>query len=276
MIDRICISLNNRCNLNCTYCHFHEKYEKYKKTMIDSAPMDMLEILRNVKAYARHPFKIGFVGNGEPFLDFPLLKDCLCFLEDSPFIQTYTITNGTISLPESDIRFLEQRRVNVGFSLDGYQELHDKNRCGSFRSVMDNVRKYRKATGHYPTFNATVGAESLLNREKIISFFEQFGTKVTFSRMIGKHGITSAEYRAFLAEAEKRLPVRRGGLDCTMYGGQCGAGTNNYYFANGRVYYCGNCIDLPPAADSGVSFFELERLSHDLDFDRTRCYREAL
>ena len=25
MIDRICISINNRCNLACSYCHFHEK-----------------------------------------------------------------------------------------------------------------------------------------------------------------------------------------------------------------------------------------------------------
>lgn len=65
---------------------------------------------------------------------------------------------------------LEQHRVNVGFSLDGYQELHDKNRCGSFHRVMSNVQKYREVTGHYPTFNATVGHESLLNREKVIPF----------------------------------------------------------------------------------------------------------
>lgn len=268
MIDRICISLNNRCNLNCSYCHFHEK------GTMDDAPMDVLEILRNVKEYAGHSFKIGFVGNGEPLLDFPMLKDCLRFLEDSPLIQVYTITNGTIPLSDEDIRFLEQHRVNVGFSLDGYQELHDQNRCNSFGQVMRNVQKYRDVTGHYPTFNATVGGESLLNRERVISFFEPFGTRVTFSRMIGKHGITLEEYRAFIAEAENRLSVRRGSLDCTMYGGQCGAGTNNYFFANGKVYYCSNCVDLPPLADSSVSFFELEQIS--LFFDRRRCYKESL
>lgn len=268
MIDRICISLNNRCNLNCKYCHFHEK------GIIDDAPMDVLEILRHVKEYADHPFKIGFVGNGEPFLDFPMLKECLRFLEDSPLIQTYTITNGTIPLPEEGIRFLEHHRVNVGFSLDGYQELHDKNRCDSYQRAMSNVQKYREVTGHYPTFNATVGRESLLNCEKVISFFEPFGTRVTFSRMIGKYGITLEEYRAFLTEAENRLSVRRGGLDCTMYGGQCGAGTNNYFFANGKVYYCGNCIDLPPLASSSISFSDLEQIS--LIFDRRRCYKESL
>lgn len=101
MIDRVCISLNNRCNLSCTYCHFHEK------GILESAPMNVPEILQHICGYAVHPFKIGFVGNGEPFLDFPMLRDCLRFLEDIPFIQTYTITNGTISLDEEDIDFLK-------------------------------------------------------------------------------------------------------------------------------------------------------------------------
>lgn len=55
--------------------------------------------------------------------------------------------------------------------------------------------------------------------------------------MIGKHGISLSDYRDFLQFAEKKLKVRRGGLDCTMYGGECGAGNNNYFFANGNVYF---------------------------------------
>ena len=92
--------------------------------------------------------------------------------------------------------------------------------------------------------------------------------------MIGNYGITLDEYRAFLDKAEKTIPVRRGGKDCTMYGGQCGAGINNYFFANGKVYYCGNCIDLPPLATSDTSFFDLEK--QILDFDRCFCYKESL
>lgn len=45
MIDRICISINNRCNLACSYCHFHEKGK------IEAAEMDVYEILNNVKKY---------------------------------------------------------------------------------------------------------------------------------------------------------------------------------------------------------------------------------
>lgn len=270
MINRICISINNRCNLSCKYCHFHEKGK------IDAAPMDVIQILNNVKEYAGdRSFKIGFVGNGEGFLDWPLLKKYISYLEDSPNISTYTITNGTVCLSDDDWRFLESHRVNVGFSLDGYKELHNTNRCNSFDRVMENVENYKRITGHYPTFNATVSKESINNVVPLIDFFKPFGTRITFSRMIGKEGITLQEYRDFIGAVEGKLPIRRGGVDCTMYGGLCGAGINNFFFANGYVYLCGNCIDLLPLCESGISFKELENRAN-VSFDRNCCYKESL
>ena len=79
------------------------------------------------------------------------------YIEDNPFISAYTITNGTIRLPDDDIRFLEDHHINVGFSIDGNKELHDYYRCNSFDSAVSNVEHYKSITGHYPTFNATVG-----------------------------------------------------------------------------------------------------------------------
>ena len=266
MIDRICISINNRCNLSCRYCHFHEKGK------IEAVDMDVFEILDNVKKYAGDKFKIGFVGNGECFLDWPLLKAYISYLEDSPNISAYTITNGMVNLAESDWKFLEDHKINVGFSIDGYRELHNLNRCDSFDRAMETVEYYKQVTGHYPTFNATVGRDSLENADRVIAFFKPFSTRVTFSRMIGRYGISLQEYRDFLDNAEKEIPVRRGGNDCTMYGGQCGSGINNYFFTNGKVYYCGNCIDLPPIGSSGIPFEKLEKIT--LDFDRNYCYKE--
>lgn len=178
MINRICISINNRCNLGCKYCHFHEK------SILDDADMDVFKILDNVKTYAKGNFKIGFVGNGEGLLDWPKLKSYIAYLEDYPNISIYTITNGTVSLNDEEWRFLENHSVNVGFSMDGYKELHDKNRGNSFDKAMHNVEEYKRVTGHYPTFNATVGEDSLLNADKVINFFKPFGVRVTFSRMI--------------------------------------------------------------------------------------------
>ncbi len=268
MIDRICISINNKCNLACRYCHFREKEH------IKCAEMNVFEILENVKTYAKSKFKIGFVGNGEAFLDWPLLKSYFEYIDDNPFIKSYTITNGTVSLPDSEWQYLYSHNIKVGFSIDGYKELHDLNRCNSFDKAMSNVENFKRVTGQYPTFNATVGKESLLNADRVIEFFSRFGTRVTFSRMIGKYGISLEEYRKFLQKAERYLEVRRGGNDCTMYGGNCGAGINNFFFANGYVYYCGNCIDLPPIGKSNIPFQELEKRS--LSFNRNYCFKETI
>lgn len=270
MIDRICISINNRCNLRCSYCHFHEK------GYIEDVPMDIFKILDNVKQYATHNFKIGFVGDGEAFLDFDKLRSYIEYIVDSPLISAYTITNGTIDLTNEEWYFLEKNRIKVGFSVDGYRELHNLNRCNSFDKVMQTAEHFKEVTGHYPTWNSTVGRECLANADKVIDFFKPFGTRVTFSRMIGKQGIPLEAYRGFLLKAEASgLEVRRGGSDCTMYGGQCGAGINNYFFANGNVYYCGNCIDLPPVANSDVTFDELEKMTSALEFNRDHCYKET-
>lgn len=268
MIDRVCISINNRCNLACKYCHFHEK------GVSEDVPMDVMTILENIKSYANNTFKIGFVGNGEPFLDFRKLRSYIEFLSDSKEISIYTITNGTVHLEEEEWRFLEDHRVNVGFSIDGPKEIHDLYRCKSFERAIENVERYKNITGHYPTFNATVGRESIEKAADVISFFKVFGTRITFSRMIGKLGISLDEYREFMNKAEKELNVRKGALDCTMYGGQCGAGANNFFFSNGKTYLCGNCIDLPPLGPSDMDFKELEKIT--LSFDRNYCYKESI
>ena len=92
--------------------------------------------------------------------------------------------------------------------------------------------------------------------------------------MIGQYGVTLDEFNEFLKKVTQKLNVRTGGYDCTMYGGLCGAGRNNFFYANGKIYYCGNCIDLPTLGMSSMPIGELEKVS--LVFDRTQCYKETI
>ena len=275
MVDRICISINNRCNLSCKYCHFHEKKES-----IQENNMDVYEILDNVKESIQEnnikPFKIGFVGNGEPLLDFEALMGYLNYISDYLLdgrIAAYTISNG-ILLNQEMLLFFKKLNVNVGFSIDGIPEIHDKYRCKTHSKVMEKIRLYKEVMGSYPTMNCTVGQDVLDRADETIAFFEQFNNRITFSRMIGNYGISLDSFNNFLEKASKSLNVRRGGYDCTMYGGLCGAGMNNYFFANGKIYICGNCIDLPPVGKSDEPLSKLENIQ--LDFDRSHCYKESI
>ena len=275
MITRICISINNRCNLRCKYCHFHEKQDH-----ITECEMDVFQILDNVKGHIAKKniklFKIGFVGNGEPLLDFEMLKEYILYISDyleSGKIAAYTITNGTV-VTEEMLRFFQKHHVNVGFSIDGIQPIHNKWRCHSFDKVMEGITLYKSVNGHYPSLNCTVGQDVIDRANETISFFEQFNSRITFSRMIGVHGISLSSFHEFMEKAVQRLNVRTGGYDCTMYGGLCGAGMDNLFFANGRIYICGNCVDLhtPYASDT-----PLDAVDFGVDsFDRTRCYKEEI
>lgn len=242
--------------------------------------MDVFKILDNIKdhikKYGLDSFKIGFVGNGEPLLNFSELRTYIEYISEelkNGIISAYTITNG-VSLTEEMLLFFKEHNVNVGFSIDGLKDIHDKWRCSSHDKVMNNIELYRKINGKYPSMNCTVGDDVISRAEETIAFFEQFNNRVTFSRMIGGYGIPMPEFEQFMIRAKTRLNVRTGGYDCTMYGGLCGAGINNLFYANGKIYICGNCIDL------GMSFpytTPLDEVNFNISsFDRTRCFKESL
>ncbi len=275
MVTRICISINNDCNLRCKYCHFHEK-ESY----IQSADMNVFEILDNVIAYIEKNniplFKIGFVGNGEPLLAFSKLKSYIEYI--APYlkngrISAYTITNGLL-VDEEKLLFFQKHKINLGFSLDGLKNIHDKWRCNSYDKVIEKIELYKKIMGKYPSINCTVGADTLKYEDETIAFFKQFNTRITFSRMIGEYGIPLLAFQNFMEKAQKYLDVRTGGYDCTMYGGKCGAGMDNYFYANDKIYICGNCIDIKTPFPASTP---LEKINFSVQpFDRAFCYKEKI
>lgn len=240
--------------------------------------MDVFIILNNVRnhieKYNLRSFKIGFVGNGEPLLDYALLKDCILYISDlieADIVKPYVITNG-ILVDEEKLLFFKEHKTNIGFSIDGNKHIHDKYRCNSYNRVMEAIDLYYKINGSYPSMNCTVGKEIIEDSESVISFFEPFNSKITFSRMIGKLGIALDEFNVFMSIAKSRLNVRTGGYDCTMYGGLCGAGINNIFYSNGKIYLCGNCIDkdaLPYETPLDEVMFGIK------EFDRSKCYRES-
>lgn len=274
MITRACISINNRCNLNCRYCHFHEKKESIQETEMDVFSI-LDKIMEHIDKYNIEMFKLGFVGNGEPLLDYSRLKDYLLYIE--PYLKdgriaAYTITNGLL-IDREKLEFFQSHNVNVGFSIDGIREIHDKYRCSTHAKVMEKIELYKEVFGKYPSMNCTVGKDVLQKQEETIDFFAQFNNRVIFSRMIGKYGISLDEFHVFLDRVAEMLNVRRGGYDCTMYGGLCGAGMNNVFYANGKIYVCGNCIDLPITAAPDIA---LDKICFNVgDFDRTHCFKEV-
>ena len=251
MIDRACISLTERCNLRCRYCHFRDKQNDGGAFTKE----DALMVVENIWDYAEKTglssFKLGIVGAGEPLLELETMLAMLARIEsyDTDAFRLYTITNGTLASEEVLERLLPYRNLlNVCFSLDGPEEVHNAGRS-SFEAVMKGVENYRKVYGTAPSINATANRQSLERKEETAAFFKGNGLmEVTFSKLVACEDdllkISDSQFAEFMEYIHSSgISSRqfRGDkcYDCTMYGRLCGVGRTNVFITPEGIYPCG-------------------------------------
>lgn len=273
MIDRCCISLNETCNLKCRYCHFQDKQNGGSSFELNT----VLEILDNIHRYCQanrlSVFKIGIVGAGEPMLQKEIIFDLLAHVRARKYseFKMYTITNGTL-LKENDLKIFKQyeNKINLCFSLDGYEELHNYGRA-RYADVMECIAQYKTIFGRSPSVNATVNAISVKNKEKLIAFFKQNDLmNVTFSKLVGYTCedlyLSEKDFNDFMKYAESEgLHCRQFQVkptyDCTMYGRLCGVGRTNIFITPIGIYPCGRFYknDKYLLGNFNASLLEIEK-----------------
>lgn len=267
MIDRACISINAKCNLQCKYCHFGNKmnYQNAIKKEFSSVELDT--IVNNITTYVEkhnlEKFKLGIVGSGEPMLNFDTVKQIvqkIAHHRTSNRFALYLITNGTIWSDEQMQFFYSYRhQISVNFSIDGPQHIHELIRT-HFQETLENANKYRTVFGEMPLINCVITRQTLLHRQDVIRFFLENGfLRVNFSIVFGvedsQWSISQQEYDNFLDEAKKAgLSTRQKRIDedeiydCAKYGRRCGVGITNIFIAKSGIYPCGRFLDLPQYA----------------------------
>lgn len=263
MIDRACISITNKCQLCCTYCHFNKHIDKVSCSDISLENLKI--VLKNILSYSESNkinFKIGLVGDGEPLLRFDLIQEAILFADvndKNNRLSFYTISNG-IALTEEMIKWFYEKKdkIKLCFSLDGSKDIQDMcrvfvNQKGSFEKVMEAIALYKKYFESAPSVNSTVHKQTINRFETELKFFEANFSEVCFSRLVDEDSpklfITKAEFEKFMDAASKtklslrqlRRPLK---YDCTMYGQLCGVGRTNIFYANGKVYPCGRFIGM--------------------------------
>lgn len=124
------LMVTHACNLNCTYC-----YERFKDDGMMSFETAQQAILKEIdfvkKSDKFDELEIDFMG-GEPFMNFPLIKQVVEWLESFdvgiPYI-TFATSNGTL-ITEKMKPWLEahKNRFCVGLSYDGDDAMQATNR----------------------------------------------------------------------------------------------------------------------------------------------------
>ena len=124
------LMVTHACNLNCSYC-----YEAHKKNAYMDVNLAKEIILREAQFVKKSSdfdeMEIDFMG-GEPFMNFPLIKEIVEWLEggviDIPFI-CFATTNGTLLTDEIKNWLREHKHIiNLGASYDGNSKMQSTNR----------------------------------------------------------------------------------------------------------------------------------------------------
>lgn len=150
-VEHFIIEVTRNCNLRCSYCCYSGKYPEHRvhenasmsESEIDSL-LDFIEANRNKDS----KLTISFYG-GEPLLNISFVDKMLKFSKERfPEDTEYTISTNGILLSEENIRFAIDNNIILNVTIDGYPDLHDKNRRNisnqpSFDIVHNNLARIR-------------------------------------------------------------------------------------------------------------------------------------
>jgi len=168
----VTLVVTQNCNLACTYC-----YEGYKSKQV----MPLETALNIVESYLSNSTDeydecvIEFFG-GEPFLNFPLIKQVCEYVWAKTWKKPYlffTTTNGTLVHGEiQDWLLKNKNRFEATLSLDGTQAMQDLNRSKSFTQI--DIPFFRN-TWPNASVKMTISKETLPHLTEGVIFLHALG-----------------------------------------------------------------------------------------------------
>ncbi|WP_051459426.1 Cys-rich peptide radical SAM maturase CcpM [Paenibacillus zanthoxyli] len=149
-LRKIILQVTQNCNFRCNYCVYSGSYVN---RIHSNKRMDFATARKGIDFLIAHSkdskeIDIGFYG-GEPLLEIDLITQCMDYAVKAAEGKNVTFsltTNGSL-LNEANVKRLLGYKLRITVSLDGPQEVHDKNRtfasngCGTFNAVYNNIRR---------------------------------------------------------------------------------------------------------------------------------------
>ena len=164
---QIILKLTTACNLNCVYCSEGDIPAEILPAEIFYKLVDELPSLTSDAEFLFH--------GGEPMLyGRENLQNLIDYARKTfPAARFLMQTNGTL-IDDAWIDFFRANNIGVGISLDGYAEIHDKNRRTktgepTAEKILANLEKMRGAGLHVGTLMVMNAAENV-DADKLFDF----------------------------------------------------------------------------------------------------------
>ncbi len=170
-IDALTVYPWGNCNLSCSYCRYKRnsnelELKDFKKTII---------LLKKINPGFN---KITFLG-GEPLIKFNKLKKMIEFARFFlPESEINVFTNGTL-LSEDIFSFFQKKKVNVVISMDGFEEINDRQRNSLKGNLSVSNKIFSFFKGHFKdiSFSLVVTCENVKFLSSNIRKFSDLGVQ---------------------------------------------------------------------------------------------------
>lgn len=170
-MTRITLQVTQNCNFRCEYCvysgSYHNRVHNNKRMDWDTAKtaLDFLcEHSRNSSEIT-----VSFYG-GEPLLEIELIKRCVNYAKTifKGKMLRFNLTTNASLLADDVILYMQKEKFLLTISLDGPQEVHDKNRTfadgkrGTYDVVMKHIKRIKEIA---PDFVDSISFNAVLDDE---------------------------------------------------------------------------------------------------------------
>ena len=183
-----------RCDYTCKYCQVSRQTEDIEA--FDMSEDTAIAALKLMFMSPSKSLKIEFQG-GEPLLNFKLIKYIVTSalelnLTEKREIQ-FVITSNLSFLDQEILKFCFDHDIYFSTSLDGQEELHNKNRPrpnkDGYKKTIEGIRKIQNYLGPQKVSALmTTTADSLYEPKKIIDEYVSLGLHSVFLRPISPYG----------------------------------------------------------------------------------------
>ena len=189
------LSITNKCNMNCTYCIYHNKFNQEENINHSMSFETAQKAIDQLLALSDNTdtVHIGFYG-GESLIEIDFIRKCVDYsLAHSNGIPvTYGLTTNGLLLKDEEIRrFFEEYDFSIVVSLDGPREINDRYRVdkqdhGVYDRVIKNLTEWYVESPEYVKDKVSINAvEALPIPVKALDdFFSEFPIRYQFGEML--------------------------------------------------------------------------------------------
>lgn len=182
--------LTNVCNMSCIYCQAKDDESIVKQFMNKETAEKCVDVaLSSPSRFLTFEFQ-----GGEPLANFEVLKHIVLYTEENKGSKcvTFSMVSNLTLLTEEKLDFLREHEVSISSSVDGFEELHNKNRpfnngSGTYHVVEEKIRFIQEHQYRVGAIQTTT-RQSLKYPKEIVDAYIKLGQTNIFIRPLTRLG----------------------------------------------------------------------------------------